>query len=157
MVMDATEVEFTEISISEPEFNDSEEVKSAGYTKDDTDFSKVNIGSGYTVEAWDLRKANTVHAVKFGSTQKLVYVCSQAMAMLDIIRNNANLKKLDNPPERYCLWFGFERSVPAKISDIHSIILKQHIDMFARKCWEVGIVPVLKFSQKKKITKQDDN
>lgn len=152
-----TEAQFAEILVGEPEFNASEEVKSAGYTKDDTDFSKVNIGSGYTVEAWDLRKANTVHAVKFGSTQKLVYVCSQAMAMLDIIRNNANLKKLDNPPERYCLWLGFERSVPAKISDIRSIILKQHIDMFARKCWEVGIVPVLKFSQKKKPKNQDDN
>ena len=125
-------------------------MKTAGYTKDDTDFSKVKIGAGYTVEAWDLRKESTVHAVKFGSTQKLVYVCSQAMTMLDIIRNNANLKKLDNPPERYCLWLGFERSVPEKISNIRSIILKQHIDMFARKCWEVGIVPVLKFSHKTK-------
>lgn len=150
IVIDPTEPQFAEILLNEPDFNKCDEVKTAGYTKDDTDFSKVKIGAGYTVEAWDLRKESTVHAVKFGSTQKLVYVCSQAMTMLDIIRNNANLKKLDNPPERYCLWLGFERSVPEKISNIRSIILKQHIDMFARKCWEVGIVPVLKFSHKTK-------
>lgn len=150
-----TESEFLEISLNEPDFNSCSEVAAAGYAKDDTDFSKVNIGAGYTVEAWDLRKGNIVHAVKFGSTQKLVYVCSQAMTMLDIIRNNANLKKLDNPPERYCLWLGFKRTVPEKISDIRSIILKQHIDMFARKCWEVGIVPVLKFSHK--VKKNDEN
>lgn len=148
-----TEEKFQEISMTEPDFNNSASVAQAGYRKADKDFSKIKIGSGYTVEAWDLQNDNTVYAVKFGNSQKLVYVCSQAMATLEIIRNNANLKKIENPPKRYCLWLGFDRTnPPEKISDVKSIILKQHVDMFARKCREIGIEPVLKFSKKIKTT-----
>lgn len=151
VTLDQTEAQFSDITLSEPDFNKSDTVKNAGYKKADTDFSKVNIGAGYKVEAWDLQKESTVYAVKFGSAQKLVYVCSQATTMLDIIRNNANLKKLDNPPKRYCLWLGFKlENIPGKLSEINSIILKQHVDMFARKCREIGIEPILKFSKKVK-------
>ncbi len=146
--IDKIESEFLEISLKEPEFNSSKEIKDAGYQDDNTDFSKIEVGVGYKVEAWDLRKNDTVYAVKFGSTQKLVYVCNQAMTTLEIIRNNANLKKIKNPPKRYCLWLGFTSRIPKNISDIKSICLKQHIDMFARKCHEIGIEPVLKFSKK---------
>jgi hypothetical protein len=151
VTIDPTEAQFLEISSTEPIFNDSPEISTAGYQKTDTDFSRIDIGTGYTVEAWDLQKENVVYAVKFGSPQKIVYVCSQAMNTLEIIRNNANLKKLHNSPKRYCLWMGFERSnIPQKLSEINSIILKQHVDMFARKCREIGIEPVLKFSKKTK-------
>lgn len=146
--LENTESQFLEIKLSEPDFNKSDEVAVAGYEKADTDFSKIKIGSSYKVEAWDLQKDDTVYAVKFGSAQKLVYVCNQAMATLEIIRNNANLKKLDNYPRKYCLWFGFTREVPNNLSEVKSIILKQNIDMFARKCREIGIEPVVKFSKK---------
>lgn len=147
--IEETEDAFKEISITEPNFNSSQDVANVGYQKADTDFSKIQIGASYKVEAWDLQRAETVYAVKFGKPQKLVYVCSQAMATLDIIRNNANLKKLDNPPRKYCLWIGIERSeLPKQVSEIPSIILKQHMDMFARKCREIGIEPMLKLSKK---------
>lgn len=144
-----TENQFEEISSTEPDFNNSAAILAAGYAKDDKDFSKISVSPGYKVEAWDLRKGNTVYAVKFGPAQKLSYVCSQAVATLEIIRNNANRKKFSSPPQEYCLWLGFERAnVPSKISSVNSIILKQHIDMFARKCGDVGMKPVLKFSKK---------
>jgi len=149
--MEDTEDAFQEISSTETIFNGSKELSDRGYKNADKDFSKIKIGTGYKVEAWDLQRDTSVYAVKFGTAQELVYVCSQATATLEIIRNNANLKKLQNPPKKYCLWVGFKLSnVPAKISEVKSIILKQHIDMFARKCRELGIEPVLKFSKKTK-------
>lgn len=148
------EKEFEIIYKTEPEFNESQEIVNAGYKKDDKDFSKINIKGNYTVEAWDLRKEDTAYAVKFGNTQKLVYVCNQAIGTLEIIRNNANLKKLKNPPKKYCLWFGLtNKKIPDNISELNSIILKQQIDLFARKCREVGIEPVIKISQKVKLNK----
>lgn len=156
ITIDPTETQFQEISSTEPDFNSSKEISTAKYTTTDTDFSKIKIGTGYIVEAWDLQKDDTVYAVKFGNSQKLIYVASQAMMTLEIIRNNANLKKLDRPPKRYCLWMGFERgNIPQNISDVKSIILKQNIDMFARKCREIGIEPVLKFSKKIKLIKNE--
>ncbi len=159
VTIDPTEDQFKEISSTEPIFNKSQELTAHGYEKADTDFSKIDIGAEYKVEAWDLQKDATVYAVKFGNSQKLVYVSSQAIAMLDIVRNNANLKKLNNPPKRYCLWMGFDRvTTPQKLSDVSSIILKQHVDMFARKCREIGIEPVLKFSKKiKAVTSATEN
>jgi len=160
--VEQTEKEFNKITTTEPEFNylvETKEGKKKGYkinqklidlkyTGGDKDFSKLEIQGNYKVEAWDLQKEDTVYAVKFGTPQKLVYVCNQAVATLEIIRNNANLKKLTPPAKKYCLWLGFKGKLPSKISEINSIILKQQIDSFARKCREIGIEPVLKFSHK---------
>lgn len=149
--IETTENEFQAISTTETIFNDPLQntvLSTLNYNASDKDFSQLQINGNYKVEAWDLQKDDTVYAVKFGKSQKLVYVCNQAVATLEIIRNKANLKKLNNFPKKYCLWFGFERSVPEKISKVNSIILKQQIDLFARRCREIGIEPVLKFSQK---------
>jgi len=147
--IEPTEPEFESISLTEPVFNSSRTLIDANYKKADTDFSIIGVGSGHTTEAWDLQKGDTVYAVKFGKAQKLVYVCSQAVATLEIIRNIPRFNKLVNRPAKYCLWLGFERlNIPTKISEIKSIILKQNIDMFARCCREIGLEPVLKFSKK---------
>jgi len=147
--VDSTEPTFENISVTEPDFNDSQAIIDAGYKKADQDFSIIGVGSDHKTEAWDLQKGDTVYAVKFGTPQKLVYVCNQAVATLEIIRNIPSLMKLENPPKRYCLWLGFKREqLPAKISDVKSIILKQNIDMFARRCREIGLEPILKFSKK---------
>ncbi len=148
--IEPTEDEFKVITKTETDFYKEKktDLHSLNYRVSDKDFSQLKIDGNYKVEAWDLVKDDTVYAVKFGTAQKLVYVCNQAVATLDIIRNKANLKKLSNQPKKYCLWFGFERKAPDKISNVNSIILKQQIDHFARKCRDIGIEPVLKFSQK---------
>lgn len=152
--IEPTESEFQEILTTETIFNDSSlntNLTTYSYTWGDKDFSKLKVKWNYKVEAWDLQKWDTVYAVKFWTTQKLVYVCNQAIATLEIIRNKSSLKKLDNPPKKYCLWLWFEREdLPSKISEINSIILKQQIDTFARKCRELWIEPMLKFSKRSK-------
>ncbi|MDD4110588.1 MAG: TIGR04141 family sporadically distributed protein [Clostridia bacterium] len=151
------------IKISESEFNYLSETSEGkkkgvkinkdlidlGYKSSDKDFSKLLIKGNYKIEAWDLEKDKVVYAVKFGNTQKLSYVCLQALNTLEVIRNNASLNKLDNPPEKYCLWFGItNKNKVDDITKLNSIILKQQIDLFGRKCRDIGIIPLIKISKK---------
>lgn len=146
------ESEFEEISMTETDFNVSQAVADRGYVVADKDFSKIKIKSGTPVEAWDLHKDKTVYAVKFGSAQKLGYVCDQATATLELIRTGANAKKL---PEfrRYALWLGYKSSPDRlkAIKDSRSLILKQKIESWARKARDLGIEPVIKISRKTKV------
>jgi len=145
------ESEFEEISLTETDFNISQTILDKGYVVADKDFSKIKIKSGTPVEAWDLQKDKTVYAVKFGTAQKLGYVCDQATATLEIIRTGANAKKLPDF-RRYALWLGYE-STPNRlksIKDSRSLILKQKIESWARKSRDLGIEPVIKISRKTK-------
>lgn len=147
--VEVAEDQFKEIALTETAFNASEEVREAGYVVADKDFSKINIGTSTPIEAWDLQKGNTVYAVKFATSQKIGYVCDQATAVAEIIRSKSNLKKLDQNVQSYCLWLGFDlTNPPAKISESGSIILKQKIEAWARKCREIGVEPKLKISRK---------
>lgn len=156
--IDSTEEEFKIMPSGEPAFlysdksckNINLKLFKYNYNLADKNFSLIKTKGNYKIEAWDLsdKSGKTVYAIKFGSSQKLVYVCNQAFNTLEIIRNNANILKSLILPSRYCLWLGLSRKeMPQKISQINSIILKQQIDLFARKCREVNIIPVLKFSQ----------
>jgi hypothetical protein len=98
------------------------------------------------VEAWDLRRGNTVYAVKFGTAQKLHYVCDQALATLELLRNKAEVKEVA-PFDRYCLWLGYRaKKMPADLVATGSIILKQKVEAWARKANELGVVPVIRLS-----------
>lgn len=147
VVIEETEPQFRQLSDMEGDFNKSEEIGALGYSDADKDFSKIKTSASTPIEAWDLHKNDTVYAVKFGTAQKVGYVCDQALNALEIIRNNANLKKLDQEVRAYCLWLGLKRKRQvSKISEINSIILKQKIEAWARKCRELDIVPKLKLS-----------
>lgn len=154
--IDVTETEFEEIKIWETEFNNpsiNTNLTKYSYISSDKDFSKLKIkwSTNIKVEAWDLQKWDTVYAVKFWTPQKLVYVCNQAINTLEIIRNKSNLKKLSNSPKKYCLWLWFDnKNTINLISEVNSIILKQQIDIFSRKCREIWIEPMLKFSKRVK-------
>lgn len=149
ITVEPTERDLTVISSEEGTFNESRQVAALGYVKADKDFSKIRTRVSTPIEAWDLRKGDTVYAVKFATAQKLGYVCDQANAVLEIIRNNANVKKLDPDWHAYCLWLGFRTvTIPASMSEVNSIILKQKIDAWARRCRELGIEPKLKFSRR---------
>lgn len=150
IAVESTEETLKVISSEEGDFNDSSEVAGLGYVKADKDFSKIRTRVSTPIEAWDLQKGDTVYAVKFATAQKLGYVCDQATAVLEILRNNANLKKIDPNLRAYCLWLGFRTvKIPARISEVNSIILKQKLDAWARRCRELGIEPKLKFSQRR--------
>lgn len=147
--IEETEEQFRDILAIEPAFNSSEGIRKAGYSVADKDFSKIKTHLPTPVEAWDLKKGDTVYAVKFGTAQKLSYVCAQALGVLEIIRNKANIEKIDNNIKSYCLWLGYEAEKRlSKISDSRSIILRQSIEVWARKCRELGIKPKLKISRK---------
>ena len=149
IAVEPTESELQVISSEEGTFNESKLVASLGYVLADKDFSKIRTRISTPVEAWDLRKDGTVYAVKFGTAQKLGYICDQANAVLEIVRNNANIKKLDPDWRTYCLWLGVKTAkIPAQISEVNSIILKQKIDAWARRCRELGVEPNLKFSRR---------
>jgi uncharacterized protein (TIGR04141 family) len=94
IAVEETEPELREINVIEGVFNDMDAVKSLGYLGADKDFSKIKVSMSTPIEAWDLYKASTVYAVKFGTTQTLGYACDQANNVLEIIRNNANTRKL---------------------------------------------------------------
>jgi hypothetical protein len=98
--------------------------------------------------ALDLKKDKTAYAVKFGSAQKLGYVCDQAVNTLEIMRNAPEYRStLDF--DTYCLWLGIERvNMPNKLSEIASVIFKQKLETWARKCREMGINPVVRLSKK---------
>ncbi|CUU56746.1 sporadically distributed protein, TIGR04141 family [Parafrankia irregularis] len=118
-----------------------------GYTSADKDFSKIKVGKGTLVEAWDLYRDTTAYAVKFGKSQKLGYVVDQAMNVLEILRNNANTVELDINLKAYTLWLGFDLvKVPESLSASKSIILKQKIDAWARQCRNMNIEPRIKMS-----------
>lgn len=147
--IEVTEDDFKEILSTETVFNASEAIRNAGYQVADKDFSKIDIGISTPIEAWDLQKGSIVYAVKFGTAQKLGYVCDQVINVAEIIRSKSNLKKLDQGVKVYCLWLGFELvNPPTKISDTGSLILKQKIEAWARKCSEVGLEPKIKISKK---------
>lgn len=144
--IESTESDFLEISGIEDDFNKS--LEGYGYKNANKDFSKIKVSSGVLVEAWDSKKEDTVYAIKFGSTQKLGYVCDQANATLELITKKANIKKLDEDFKGYCLWIGIEnKNIPEKLSLIRSIIFKQKIESWARKCSEFGIIPKVKISK----------
>lgn len=153
--IESTESDFMEISGIEDSFN--KYLEKHGYKNADKDFSKIKVDSGVLVEAWDSKKEDTVYAIKFGSIQKLGYVCDQANATLELITKKANIKKLDENFKSYCLWIGVEnKNIPEKLSAIKSIIFKQKIESWARKCSEFGITPKVKISKhlKKDVVKK---
>jgi len=149
IAVEDTEPEFRNINSTEGAFNTSAAVRDLGYSVADKDFSKIKTKMSTPIEAWDLHKDATVYAVKFGTAQKLGYVCDQANAVLEIIRNNANVKKLNQDLKVYCLWLGFKlQRVPDRISETNSIILKQKVEAWARRCRELGIEPRIKLSMR---------
>lgn len=148
--VEPTEPEFQLITDNEEIFNKSEELKVLGYESAHGDFSRVGLGAGRSkMEAWDHKRSDTVYAVKFGTSQKVGYVCDQANAVLEVVRNKANVKKIDKDWKKYCLWIAFEQQRAYEhISECESIILKQKISDWARRCHELGVGPVLKLSRK---------
>lgn len=71
--------------------------------------------------------------------------------MLELLRNRAEVKQVPNF-ERYCLWLGYRgKNRPSNIAETGSIILKQKIESWARKCRDLGIEPVIKVSRKIKV------
>jgi uncharacterized protein (TIGR04141 family) len=125
--MESVEPELVTIRGSEPTFNASPEVAAAGFVTADKDFDILKTKSSTSVEAWDLSRENTVYAVKFGTAQKLGYVCDQALAVLEILRNQANVKAIPNF-ERYCLWLGYRVAGEQPLANISlsgSIILNR--------------------------------
>jgi uncharacterized protein (TIGR04141 family) len=143
-----SEPEFREISVTEPAFNISDTVREAGYEVADRDFSIFKTRASTPIEAWDLRKGSSVYAVKFGTAQKLGYVCDQATALLELLRNKAGIRQVPNF-ESYCLWLGYrcQRQLD-DITETGSIILKQKIETWARRARDLGIEPVIKLSRK---------
>jgi hypothetical protein len=140
------EPDFLEIEEVEGDFNSA--LLAHGYDVADKDFSIFSTRSSTPVEAWDLRKGDTVYAVKFGTPQKLNYVCDQAMAVLELMHNRANVRKVPQF-SNYCLWLGYRaKKLPASIADSGSIILKQKIYAWAVRCEELGITPRIKLSRK---------
>ena len=146
--VEQTEPELLETSLTEGDFNTSLEVAQAGYDVADKDFSIFKTKSKTSIEAWDLKRGNTVYAVKFGTAQKLGYVCDQAMAVLELMRNKAGVKEIPDF-ESYCLWLGYRgQKLPASVADTGSIILKQKIEAWARATEALGLTPVLKLSRR---------
>ncbi len=148
ITIDTTEESLVEIKeMTEDAFN-KQLAKDFSYNNADKDFSKIKVATGTLIEAWDLQKDDTVFAVKFGTTQKLGYVCDQSMNTLELINKKANTKKLPIKFKNYCLWLGFKNRSGkiTKLSEINSIIFKQKIESWARKCWEYGIEPKIKIS-----------
>lgn len=146
--VERVEDEFKIIWQKEGDFNASQAVADAGFVSADKDFELFQTRSPTPVEAWDLRRDTTVYAVKFGTAQKLHYVCDQALNVLELLRNKAETKQVDSF-DRYCLWFGYRaKTTPSSLADTGSIILKQKVEAWARKANELGITPVLRISQR---------
>src|SRR5262249_19392064 len=127
---------------------ESAALKQAGYTIADRDFSIFKTRSSTPIEAWDLNRGSRVYAVKFGTAQKLGYVCDQASGLLELLRNKAGVKAIPNFTS-YCLWLGYRSQNPLPdITATGSIILKQKIETWARKARDLGVEPVIKISRK---------
>jgi uncharacterized protein (TIGR04141 family) len=150
ITVEQLEPEFLAVAVDEPTFNLSPEVAAAGYVVADKDFSIFKTRRSTPIEAWDLQRGDCVYAVKFGTPQKLGYVCDQATAVLELLRNRAEVKQVPSF-RQYCLWLGYRAQKPlADITGSGSIILKQKIETWARKSRDLGIEPVLKISRKLK-------
>lgn len=148
--IEETEPEFVDIWDAETDFNPSEAVHNAGYVLADKNFSILKTRAKTPIEAWDLSRGDTVYAVKFGTAQKLSYVADQGLAVLELLRNKAEVKEIPDFG-RYCLWLGYRgQNLPANIADSGSIILKQKIEAWARKANDLGVVPVIKLSRRLK-------
>jgi uncharacterized protein (TIGR04141 family) len=146
--VEEVEPEFAEVALSEPDFNCCAEIRAAGYETADKNFDILRTSASVPIEAWDLKREKTVYAVKFATAQKLGYVCDQATNVLELLRNSAGVKQI---PEfsSYCLWLGYRaKNRLENISGSGSIILKQKIEAWARKCRDLGIEPVIKISHK---------
>lgn len=142
------EPELQVISVTEPEFNAA--VESRGYAVADKNFEIFRTRSKTPIEAWDLAKEETVYAVKFGTPQKLNYVVDQAATVLEILHNRANAREVPNF-NAYCLWLGYRaKSLPERMSGTGSIILKQKLESWARRCVDLGIEPKIKLSLRQK-------
>jgi uncharacterized protein (TIGR04141 family) len=150
ITVEEPEEEFREISLTEPDFNSSRQIRDAGYEVADKDFSIFRTRATTPIEAWDLKKGNCIYAVKFGTAQKLGYVCDQASAILELLRNRANVNQIPDF-DKYCLWLGYRGQTQLdSITGSGSIILKQKIETWVRKARELGIEPVIKISRKMK-------
>ena len=148
IAVEVPETEFAEVVGNEPTFFASAELKRAGYTIADRNFSIFKTRSPTPIEAWDLSKGSRVYAVKFGTAQKLGYVCDQATGLLELLRNKAGVKAVPNF-KSYCLWLGYRSQKPlGDITATGSIIFKQKIETWARKARELGVEPVIKISRK---------
>lgn len=146
--VEPTESELRETKLTEVEFNRSAEVEKAGYELADKDFSIFKTRSSTPIEAWDLKRGSTVYAVKFGTAQKLGYVCDQATAVLELLRNKAGVREIPQF-DAYCLWLGYRgQQLPESIADSGSIILKQKIEAWARATEALGLTPLLKLSRR---------
>lgn len=141
-----TEPDFKTIDGKEGDFNASDAIAEAGYTNTDKNFAILRTRARTPVEAHDLRRGDTIYAVKFGTAQKLGYACDQASEVMEILRNVAATTKPE-PFKRFCLWFGYRSTKPLeRISQTQSIILKQKIELWARRTREMGCTPVIKLS-----------
>ncbi|WP_198037046.1 DUF6119 family protein [Nocardia sp. BMG51109] len=141
------EDDFKVISETEAKFNASDRVRRAGYKNYDQDFGVAVVESRTPVEAWDLRRGSTVYALKFGTAQKLGYVCDQAEGLLELRSNNATIKEVPKF-DRYCLWLGYmAKKLPNNIADTNSIILKRKIMKWALLCRDARVTPVIKLSR----------
>ena len=146
--VEEVEPEFAEISVTETVFNQSERLRELGYETADNNFAIFQTRSRTPIEAWDLKKGECVYAVKFGTAQKLGYVCDQASGVLELLRNRAGVKQVPKF-RQYCLWLGYKSKANLeKVSQSGSIILKQKIEAWARKAHEVGVEPVIKISRR---------
>ncbi|SFE23114.1 sporadically distributed protein, TIGR04141 family [Actinopolyspora alba] len=145
--VEPTEEDFSEVKGREDEFTKMCANK-WGYELADKDFEIFRTRSSTSVEAWDLKRDSTVYAVKFGSAQKLSYVCDQAMNIVNLLGNRANRDTIPDF-DRYCLWLGYESKLGlTSIEQSRSIILKQKIEAWARAAKNLGITPVIKLSRK---------
>ena len=146
--VEEVEPEFRKIAITEPIFNVSEKVREAGYEVADKNFDIFKTRASTPIEAWDLVKGSRVYAVKFGTAQKLGYVCDQASAILELLRNKAGVREIPNF-ESYCLWLGYRSQKQLEdITGTGSIIFKQKIETWARRARDLGIEPVIKISRR---------
>ncbi|WP_187978196.1 DUF6119 family protein [Mycetocola sp. JXN-3] len=150
--VEETEPAYKQIAGSESSFNLA--LAANGYEVADKDFTIAQISANTQVEAWDLRRGDTVYAVKFGEPPKLNYVVDQASIVISLIHADGLKEKLPSFG-KYCLWLGYEAvGSIAKVSDSRSIILKQKIEEWARQCRDAGIDPVIKLSHKAKVSKR---
>lgn len=144
--VEETEDSFVEISLREPDF--IKNLAEHGYEVADKDFGVLKTDAGTPTEAWDLKKGDTVYALKFGTAQKLNYVVDQASSVIEIIHTGANADPVPSF-SNYCLWMGYRaKALPDSLADSGSIILKQKVEAWARQCVEAGYMPVLKLSRK---------
>jgi hypothetical protein len=113
----------------------------------DKDFNIFKTKSKTPIEAWDEAWRDRLCG-QIWTAQKLGYVCDQAIAVLELMRNKAGVRQI---PEfqSYCLWLGYRgQQLPTSIADTGSIILKQKIEAWARATEALGLTPMLKLSRR---------